>query len=41
MFCADFLSEAGHAFNRDRPHEVPADHARRLAVILDDQLAGL
>ncbi|HVH06787.1 MAG TPA: hypothetical protein VNE71_12390 [Myxococcota bacterium] len=41
VFCADFLSEAGQAFNRDRPHAIADDHARRLAAILDDQLAGL
>jgi hypothetical protein len=41
VFCADFLSEVGHAFNRTAATAIAPEHANRLAAILDDQLAGL
>jgi hypothetical protein len=41
VFCADFLSEAGHAFNRAEATSIPPEHAARLAAILDEQLALL
>jgi hypothetical protein len=41
VFCADFLSEAGHAFNRAEATAIAPEHARRLAAILDDELSAL
>ena len=41
LFCLDFMSELGHAHNRDRPASADAQRAAHLIAIFDNLLASL
>jgi aminoglycoside phosphotransferase (APT) family kinase protein len=41
LFCADFLGELGHSFNREDPIPVDASRLQRLLGLLDEQLARM